>query len=159
MSSKGFCSRCGDCCEAIPFNRSLDYMRERIKAYQDWAFYYSNNPDYEPGENEPTLEQTKKNYEDATFIVKHWTRIEKEEAVGLMPLLSDQKKYFYTCNMLDKETRLCTAHDERPPVCRDYPWYDRKPSGKSLVSKRCGFWYDVDEEERPDNILPIVETK
>jgi Fe-S-cluster containining protein len=27
----------------------------------------------------------------------------------------------YRCDRFDDETRLCLAHDERPPICRAYP--------------------------------------
>ncbi|HET6909056.1 MAG TPA: YkgJ family cysteine cluster protein [Mycobacteriales bacterium] len=30
----------------------------------------------------------------------------------------------YRCDRFDEETRLCTAHDDRPPICRAYPVAD-----------------------------------
>jgi Fe-S-cluster containining protein len=27
----------------------------------------------------------------------------------------------YQCDRFDPTTRLCTAHEERPPICRAYP--------------------------------------
>jgi Fe-S-cluster containining protein len=27
----------------------------------------------------------------------------------------------YQCDRFDAVSRLCTAHDERPPICRAYP--------------------------------------
>jgi len=45
--------------------------------------------------------------------------------------------------------RLCTAHDERPPVCRNFPWYDYDidDPGDPLPwrhrSSRCTFLADV----------------
>lgn len=29
---------------------------------------------------------------------------------------------YYRCNRWDPETRLCTRYDERPSMCRDYPY-------------------------------------
>jgi Fe-S-cluster containining protein len=30
----------------------------------------------------------------------------------------------YRCDRFDEETRLCTAHADRPPICRAYPTRD-----------------------------------
>jgi Fe-S-cluster containining protein len=27
----------------------------------------------------------------------------------------------YQCDRFDPQSRLCTAHDDRPPICRAYP--------------------------------------
>jgi Fe-S-cluster containining protein len=29
--------------------------------------------------------------------------------------------YGYQCDRFDPQTRLCTAHESRPPICRRYP--------------------------------------
>jgi Fe-S-cluster containining protein len=52
----------------------------------------------------------------------------------------------YSCNMFNKETRLCEAHDERPPVCVGYPWYGREPNPDNPPFekyKNCAFWEDI----------------
>lgn len=41
---------------------------------------------------------------------------------------------WYTCRHWDEVTRLCQAHDERPEMCRDYP-YERD----CTLSKACGY--------------------
>lgn len=43
----------------------------------------------------------------------------------------------YTCRHWDESTRLCTVYDQRPAVCRDYPYADKCSHGCS---------YQVDEE-------------
>lgn len=69
----------------------------------------------------------------------------------------------YSCRHFDAVTRLCTAHEKRPDMCRGYPWYTRGnvPSKKERerhrlprdMSPRCSFTADL----RP--MLPIVEVR
>jgi Fe-S-cluster containining protein len=34
----------------------------------------------------------------------------------------DAEGYVYTCRHFDDETRLCTIYEQRPEMCRDYPY-------------------------------------
>lgn len=49
--------------------------------------------------------------EDLRFATAHW------RATG------DRRDdlYAYRCDKFDPTTRLCTAHETRPPICRRYP--------------------------------------
>lgn len=49
---------------------------------------------------------------DLVFAAAHWRATGQRTPDGL---------YAYTCDRFDPLTRLCTAHDERPPICRRYP--------------------------------------
>lgn len=40
----------------------------------------------------------------------------------------------YTCSWWDEETRLCTNYDERPTMCRDYPY-----AGKCTANCECSY--------------------
>ncbi|HVY11172.1 MAG TPA: YkgJ family cysteine cluster protein [Mycobacteriales bacterium] len=48
---------------------------------------------------------------DLVFAAAHW-RASGERRDGM---------HAYRCDRFDPATRLCTAHDERPPICRAYP--------------------------------------
>jgi Fe-S-cluster containining protein len=48
---------------------------------------------------------------DLVFAAEHWTPT-GQRAHGM---------HAYQCDRFDPTTRLCTAHDERPPICRAYP--------------------------------------
>jgi Fe-S-cluster containining protein len=48
---------------------------------------------------------------DLIFAAAHW-RPTGARQDGL---------HAYQCDRFDAESRLCTAHDERPPICRAYP--------------------------------------
>lgn len=42
----------------------------------------------------------------ADFIATHWTPIDDDHCA---------------CDQFDSRSRLCSAHENRPPVCRDFP--------------------------------------
>jgi Fe-S-cluster containining protein len=72
---------------------------------------------------------------DLTFIAAHW-RATGERHDDL---------HAYACDRFDPESRLCTAHDERPPICRGYPWYDETPGRRLVVlPQACAFRVDLD---------------
>lgn len=72
---------------------------------------------------------------DVAFAVRHWRPTGDQ---------SDDGRYAYDCDFFDSETRLCLAHDERPPICRGYPWYDEEPGTRPVVLPLdCSFRADL----------------
>lgn len=82
---------------------------------------------------------------DFAFASIHFHSISSEEAVRRNPVLglfveaygvegkneSDgesefEQRFFYECDMYDKETKKCTDHANRPHVCREYPYYGQE---------------------------------
>lgn len=115
------CNRCGDCCRVICVNLTKRRMREGT-------------------------------VEDAMFVLKHWHRISRAEArlrnPGVLPHPPDH--YYYECDAFDAEQNLCTAQDDKPMVCKGFPWYGRDPNDSALKGlSRCSFWTDVPAELHP----------
>ena len=86
-----------------------------------------------------------RNYEDATFILQHWHDLGDGDSL---------------CDRFDPETRLCMAHDERPPICQDFPYYGENTAQKVIDSLgegdlRCSFWADVPKEQWPKGVRPL----
>ena len=52
--------------------------------------------------------------QDLVFAAAHWS------PTGA----TSDGMHAYRCDRFDDETRLCTAHAERPPICRAYPVAD-----------------------------------
>jgi Fe-S-cluster containining protein len=50
--------------------------------------------------------------EDLVFAAAHWHPTGRRNADGM---------HAYACDRFDPVSRLCTAHDTRPPICRAYP--------------------------------------
>ena len=132
MSAPATCARCGDCCETIWLSREA---RESIE--QTIAGF--------PGPITPPETP------NAAFLLEHWTEVERDE----------QGSSRYVCDAFDPQTRLCTAHETRPPVCQGYPWYGlpwygHAPRALEGLSSRCSFWADVPAEERPARVRPLL---
>jgi Fe-S-cluster containining protein len=48
---------------------------------------------------------------DLVFAAAHWVATgDRQDGM-----------HAYQCDRFDTVSRLCTAHDERPPICRAYP--------------------------------------
>jgi Fe-S-cluster containining protein len=88
------CRRCGDCCDPI----LLRATKREIRA--------------------------DRSLEGDEFILRHWRRVSKDEAFRKRPLLRASHytgRCYYVCDRFNPTTRLCEAHDARPPICRAFP--------------------------------------
>ena len=47
----------------------------------------------------------------------------------------------FSCNLFDKEKRICTNHKSRPSICRNYPSEEIFSFGAQLQEK-CGFKFE-----------------
>lgn len=120
------CSMCGDCCEDIVLNVPHGNIVRNL-----------SKPRF--------VGQARK---DAVFIVNNMRPTGRVERVG------KQVRQVLECAKFDKETRTCTAHNDRPSVCFGYPWYGREPrKGDATMKGRCSFLADAYK------MLPIVEVK
>lgn len=74
---------------------------------------------------------TEDNRANARFVLAHWhggVRAGKGAT------------HHWACDAFDAETRLCTAHDDRPPICSGYPWYGNEPRVTvGLLEPRCTY--------------------
>lgn len=124
------CARCGDCCESIPFPRRAD-----LHAY---IAMHPPSPEY-------ALTRT---VQDVAFVEQHWT----ENVVG-----KPGERSLWSCDAFDSETRICTAYDDRPPVCQNYPWYEGRQHAAEHAGRlppRCSFRADFPEVDQPVTLLP-----
>jgi Fe-S-cluster containining protein len=126
------------CCKAIVLHISPEQIKE---------FY----------EKEKDLE----GISDIVFIYNFWKPISLREALSINPHLHTwvsigeypESSYFYKCLMFDPDTNLCKVNDNKPDVCKNYPWYrngPRKPF--KFYSLDCGFYKDIEN-------LPNSESK
>lgn len=51
--------------------------------------------------------------------------------------------FFYRCSNFDTETRKCTDYDNRPSMCRDFPWYGEEPRGGATLPPDCSYRQDL----------------
>lgn len=66
---------------------------------------------------------------NAAFAVTNWhprpTTAGKLLVARLVGLSSPT---YIDCDAFDHDTRLCTAHTDRPPICSGFPWYGLDPA-------------------------------
>ena len=151
------CAKCGDCCTSIPWT---DADIERVaKPFlidgklspdprDDWpSWVKEGSGGGEWGEDE--LEMALKGWRNARWVL------------GLIPTPDPTR---FECSSFDRETRLCTIYDDRPHVCRDYPWYGPSPSDprydgqigpEDFLPLRCSFWADVPRDQWPKGVDPL----
>lgn len=149
------CARCGSCCDPVHFER------ERLEAILKWTTEALEGvPD--PGTDEGWEHWLKHGYAasdreravcrfdpagryrtDVDFIAAHWAPIDDKTVA---------------CDAYDPETALCTAHENRPPVCRDYPWYGREPSEdtRTDLDPHCSYLADLPPDKRPEGSRPLI---
>ena len=118
----GKCRQCGACCCAVAMLFSKKDIRE----------HWNNDSG------------------NKAFVLKHWKRISKEQAVKNNPHVAsimeeyrrgNQKVYWYACKL--QVDNRCSIHSERPSICEGYPWYGKKPTPKEfLYGANCGFKID-----------------
>lgn len=81
---------------------------------------------------------------DHPFVVQHWRPLSRAEAMQLNPFYTSRlapDAHLYSCDMVGDDGR-CRAYDERPLVCRGYPWYGGLPRDMPLPDPECGYAQD-----------------
>lgn len=132
------CGLCGDCCEDILYH-SHAALRTAFKRTGSMA-------------------------PSAPFVLEHWHAVNKDAFIkSSVPVGKRRRarrelrgKSIYNCDRFDPVSRLCTAHDERPPVCAGFPFYDGGPIRDRIGGRyRCSYWWDIPPEEWPKQAKPI----
>jgi Fe-S-cluster containining protein len=78
---------------------------------------------------------------DHAFAAEHWRPLTRAEAMARNPFYTSRLApgaHLYTCDRLGADGR-CTAYEERPLVCRGYPWYGEAPRELPLPDPECGY--------------------
>lgn len=118
---------CGDCCTNIWSSTSPERIVEIAEVEQRTSEH-------------PAIDS-------ATFIAAHWTPLSGPDELG---------GYRYACRRYDAEHQRCSAWDDRPQVCRGFPWYDGIPAEATLVHSRCSYLADVPPDQRPPGSRPLI---
>lgn len=85
---------------------------------------------------------TKTDGPSTAFVREHWHVIRSKDTDA-------GPRWESRCDRFDPKTRLCTAHDERPPICSGFPWYGGQ-RGLMPMDPGCSFNADV-----PGLLLPL----
>ena len=118
----GECNGCGACCRVLTLAQSPDEVRRMA-----------------------VLTRVLGIPSDSQFAADHWRPLTREEAMQRNAFYTSRlpaNAYLYTCDRLGNDGR-CTAYEERPLVCRGYPWYDQPPKQMPLADPECGYLVDI----------------
>jgi Fe-S-cluster containining protein len=121
MLSVGECNRCGACCRVILLEQSWEEIQQIAMLTKVLGI--------------PS---------DHQFAARHWRPLTRDEAMQRNAFYASRlpvDAHLYTCDRLGPDGQ-CTAHDERPLVCRGYPWYDGPPRDMPLADPECGYATD-----------------
>jgi Fe-S-cluster containining protein len=134
--SLGCASGCGACCDPVvldfgTWTKALEQSRRCSAAEAD----------------------SPREWASVVFIARHW------HPVAAWRTDSGEPKIDLRCDAFDPGTRLCTAREDRPPVCRDYPWYGDDPvtcgRGPDLYPS-CSYLADLPPSQRPEGARPLI---
>ena len=104
------CGKCGKCCRKI-------HLPWEIKTKID-LYLLTRGKDSE-------------GIGDLHFIANHWEYIGRSSEIGdgfivKLPDADFNDYAVYQCSMIGPDN-LCRIHNDRPEVCRGYPFYDKTP--------------------------------
>lgn len=147
------CAKCGDCCENIGTSWNLEYLKSSVDKWlkgpdpetdlDSFVEWMQESDSWKDQPVDVAIRTRRNSILNYHFVRDYWvSQLEEPREDG-----SDR----WTCLAFDTETRLCTAHDSRPPVCSGYPWYGQEPKKDTWLHPRCSFQADI------KTMLPIVE--
>jgi Fe-S-cluster containining protein len=122
------CNGCGACCD--PFQ--MVFSPADIV-----TFAYHIDPD------------------ELAFYRQHLTPIRRADGRRMVPWNSGWSEvvvqgkamlmaaHYYKCDRYDTETRRCTDYENRPVVCREYPWYGEPPDPLKSLPPTCSYREEI----------------
>ena len=125
----GECNGCGACCRVLTLPQSPEEVRNIAAVTRVLGI--------------PS---------DHQFAADHWRPLTREEAMRRNPFYTIRlpaDAHLYGCDRLGDDGR-CTAYEERPLVCRGYPWYGMAPRDMPLADAECGYLVDVPKRGKSD---------
>jgi Fe-S-cluster containining protein len=136
------CNGCGDCCRAIGLPEGTGAK------YSAWAALWAQGEDWDYPEDH--LRALVRNWR---WYLVELVPMDVQEAYDRLPGLRTAAREdmgyvrgrdWFWCRNFEPETNRCLVHDDKPPACSGFPWYDRAPSSGMLVPyPRCGYYADV----------------
>lgn len=108
----------------------------------------------------------------ARFVTTHWTPDTDGTAATRVALARDDV-YRWHCSAYDPDSHLCTAHQDRPPVCIGAVFYDGAPHAAPLKDPTssdgllgvdvvgggrasCSYGWDLPPDRRPAGSRPLI---
>lgn len=65
--------------------------------------------------------------------------------------------HYYKCDRYDPVAKRCTDYENRPDVCRGFPWYGQSPDPRKILPPTCSFNADIGRPVAPLDVEVAVE--
>jgi Fe-S-cluster containining protein len=128
------CNGCGHCCNPVILDKT---KRE----------YQMQLPETEEGKANRrfvldclTLLPAAEGHRRAQYLFDPSIELGVSATVGGEPTVA---VFFYECKNYDPDERKCLDWENRPPVCRGFPWYDGPPRREAVLPPECSFIEDI----------------
>lgn len=106
---------------------------------------------------------------EARFFREHLTPYRRRDGRTMTPWNSGWSEFvidghpqliaahYYKCDNYEPETRRCMDYDNRPDVCRGFPWYGDGPDDHKVLPPTCSFNADIGMPVAPLDVPVTVE--
>jgi len=113
------CNKCGDCCSVVALRYTKRMLLARVKS----------------GELDP---------KETKWIMKNLRRISRTSAARILGRQPNKSYFFYVCTIFDPEENVCSDYEDRPRMCKGFPWYGRTPD-KDVIANypNCSYRADL----------------
>jgi Fe-S-cluster containining protein len=132
------CAGCGSCCAPV------------VISFDQWARIGESVRALDPAQIHP---DSAERWYEQVFITAH-----------MRPVGAENGKVFLECGFYDREHRACRAYDQRPAMCRNYPWYGAEPDAVTAMANMwisdaapcCSYVADLPPSDRPPGARPLI---
>lgn len=125
------CARCGDCCNPVKIE------------FGTWVRAVGYGRRYGAGN---IADDDRGYWADAVFL-----------ASRCRPVGVRDDQVLLECANWDGEHSRCRDYENRPPVCRNFPWYGREPGDENtMIESRCSYLLDVPPDQRSEGSRPLI---
>lgn len=179
--SLGCAPSCGRCCDpvSIPlltwekmraWAALADFPDPRTaRGWRDWRRVGWTDDD-RPRAIDITYGPDRTTVDDARFVSAHWTPTQPDPLDALVArVMGVEPTVTAVCDVYDSEHRRCSDWENRPPICRGFPWYGVEPTGEGaraafpharttvgLGTVGCSYLHDLPADQRPPNSRPLL---
>lgn len=135
------CNGCGACCDPITYDRSPTEIKQAAASGDEEAQWMLDNT--------------------TPLSVREGTALHRDYSDGTTLLSPDGKggftlvgaAFFYACRHFDADTRQCGNYENRPSMCRQWPWYGSPPNPMKFLPTPCSFRADLNKSITPIEVV------
>lgn len=143
----GECNGCGSCCDPVMMGMAQHDVVTMLPSVAERRFGITPE-DYRWIRDDLVPMPRREGLAKSPWLTQGGTTMAIIQGEPVMML-----SLFYSCRRFDPVERRCTDYDNRPPICRTFPYMD---DGMPIDAKTLPHWcgYREDAEPVPVELLP-----